>query len=141
MASFTYRTEGDQNRGRTLPRLAVRLADRKWEKIFGEVLPAAQRHIADELNLPDPATIAISTNTHDFLVRIVSALPMEQPRVVASDGEFHSFRRQSQRWAEAATVSPLLIEAPNSVQRSLCRNRASGVPVRQLNVLPQPRQK
>lgn len=83
---------------------AARLADHKWGRIFGEVIPEAQRHIAAELRLPDPATIAFSPNTHDFLVRIVSALPMRRPRVLASDGEFHSFRRQSRRWAEAGRI-------------------------------------
>lgn len=83
---------------------AADLADHKWDKVFGEVIPEAQRHIAAELHLPDPATIAFAPNTHDFLVRIVSALPMERPRVLASDGEFHSFRRQSLRWAEAGRI-------------------------------------
>ena len=83
---------------------AALLADHKWDKIFAEVIPEAQRHIARELALPDPATIAFSPNTHDFVVRIVSALPMERPRVLASDGEFHSFRRQSLRWAEAGRI-------------------------------------
>ena len=73
---------------------AARLADHKWDRVFGEVIPEAQQHIARELALPDPASIAFSPNTHDFLVRIVSALPMERPRVLASDGQFHSLRRQ-----------------------------------------------
>ncbi|WP_173843344.1 class V aminotransferase [Novosphingobium sp. TH158] len=84
---------------------AAGLADRKWEKVFGEVIPEAQGHIARELGLPDPATLAFAPNTHDLLVRIVSALPMERPRVLASDGEFHSFRRQSLRWAEAGRIA------------------------------------
>jgi selenocysteine lyase/cysteine desulfurase len=84
---------------------AARLADLKWDRIFGAVIPEAQRHIAAELALPDPATIAFSPNTHDFLVRIVSALQMAKPRVLASDGEFHSFRRQSLRWAEAGRIA------------------------------------
>lgn len=83
---------------------AARLADLKWGRIFAEVIPEAQAHIADELYLPDPAAIAFAPNTHDFLVRIVSALPMPRPRVLASDGEFHSFRRQSLRWAEAGRI-------------------------------------
>ena len=83
---------------------AARLADHKWDRIFSEVIPEAQRHIARELALPDPATIVFSPNTHDFLIRIVSALPMARPRVLASDGEFHSFRRQSLRWAEAGRI-------------------------------------
>ena len=83
---------------------AAMLADHKWDRIFAEVIPEAQRHIAAELSLPDPATIAFAPNTHEFLVRIVSALPMARPRILASDGEFHSFRRQSQRWAEAGRI-------------------------------------
>ena len=89
---------------------AARLADLKWDRVFADVIPEAQRHIAAELGLPDPATIAFSPNTHDFLVRIVSALPMAKPRVLASNGEFHSFRRQSQRWAEAGRIA--LVTAP-----------------------------
>lgn len=88
---------------------AARLADNKWERILGEVLPKAQRHIADELHLPDPATIAFSSNTHDLLVRLVSALPMARPRVLASDGEFYSFQRQALRWAEAGRIDLNLV--------------------------------
>ena len=84
---------------------AAVLADHKWDRIFAEVIPEAQRHIAAELRLPDPASIAFAPNTHDFLLRIFSALPQKCPRVLASDGEFHSFRRQSQRWAEAGRIA------------------------------------
>lgn len=83
---------------------AASLADLKWDRIFAAVIPEAQRHIARELRLPDPATLAFAPNTHELLVRIVSALPMERPRVLASDGEFHSFRRQALRWAEAGAI-------------------------------------
>ena len=83
----------------------VRLADRKWDRVMGEIWPAAQRHVAGELGLPDPETIVFSGNTHDFLVRIVSALPRRPIRILASDGEFHSFRRQAARWEEAGTAT------------------------------------
>lgn len=95
---------------------AARLADHKWEKVFGEVIPEAQDHIARELALPDPVTIAFSPNTHDFLVRILSALPMERPRVLASDGEFHSFRRQSLRWTEAGRIALTTVPLEQVVQ-------------------------
>lgn len=39
---------------------AALMADRKWEKVFGEVIPELQRHIADELKLPDPGTLAFA---------------------------------------------------------------------------------
>lgn len=80
---------------------AARLADRKWERVMGELWPAAQAHVAQELGLPDPATIVFSSNTHDFLLRIASAIPARRLRIVATDGEFHSFRRQAARWVEA----------------------------------------
>ena len=51
---------------------AAALADRKWEKIFGDVVPRAQRHIAAELNLPDPNAIGFAPNTHELLVRLFS---------------------------------------------------------------------
>ena len=83
---------------------AAALADHKWDKVMGPVWSEAQQHIARELDLPDPATIAFSSNTHDFLVRILSAMPMRPVRVLASDGEFHSFRRQMARWVESGAV-------------------------------------
>ncbi|UZK65651.1 class V aminotransferase [Sphingomonas sp. M1-B02] len=84
---------------------AVRLADRKWDRVLSEIWPAAQRYVAAELSLPDPATIVFAPNTHDLLLRIVSALPRRPLKILASDGEFHSFRRQSLRWEEAGSVT------------------------------------
>jgi selenocysteine lyase/cysteine desulfurase len=84
---------------------AARLADRKWEHVFGAIVPAAQRHIADELHLPDPGSIAFGENTHELVQRIFSAKPKDGPLdVLTSDGEFHSFRRQIARWEEQGTV-------------------------------------
>ena len=83
---------------------AAALADRKWEKIFGEVMPRAQANIAAELKLPDPSTIAFAPNTHELLVRIFSARGERPLDVLTSDGEFHSFRRQAGRWEEDARI-------------------------------------
>ena len=90
---------------------AAVLADHKWAKIMGPVWSEAQQHVAAELNLPDPATLSFAPNTHDFIVRTLSAIPGRPVRVLATDGEFHSFRRQMERWVEAGdvvlqTVSP-----------------------------------
>ena len=82
---------------------AARLADMKWDRVMGEVWPEAQAHVADELGGYDPAAIVFATNTHDFLIRLVAAAPRADPRrlrVLMSDGEFHSARRQFARWAE-----------------------------------------
>jgi selenocysteine lyase/cysteine desulfurase len=88
----------------------VRLADRKWEKIFGEVIPEAQGHIASELNLPDPSTIGVAPNTHELLVRLFSAKGGTGVLdVLTTDGEFHSFRRQAARWEEAGRVKRRIV--------------------------------
>jgi len=80
---------------------AARLADRKWEKVFGEIVPAAQRHVARILDLPDPSTIAFGPNTHGFVMRLLSLFPAGRPiRVLTTDGEFHSFTRQIRRLEE-----------------------------------------
>ncbi len=83
---------------------AMRLADHKWDKVMGPVWAEAQGHVAAELNLPDPGTIAFAPNTHDFLVRIISAISARPVRVLTTDGEFHSFRRQMDRWSESGDV-------------------------------------
>ncbi len=78
---------------------AAELADGKWERIMGEVVPEAQRHIAGRLGLPAPDTIAFAPNTHELVVRLVTSLPGPL-RILTTDGEFHSFRRQAERWEE-----------------------------------------
>lgn len=89
---------------------AARLADRKWDRVMGQIWPAAQAHVADELQLPDPSGVVFAGNTHDLLIRIVSAMPKRPLRILTTDGEFHSFRRQVERWEEAGTVAVTRIE-------------------------------
>lgn len=84
---------------------AASLADRKWERVFGEVMPRAQANIALELGAPDPKTIGFAPNTHELLMRLFSSRFGERPLdVLTSDGEFHSFRRQAARWEEAGRM-------------------------------------
>lgn len=80
---------------------ANQFADRKWDVIFGDVIPEAQAHVARELNLPSPDTVVFAPNTHDLLLRIVSGIEGKPVRILSTDGEFHSFRRQGERWEEA----------------------------------------
>ena len=80
---------------------ANKFADRKWDLIFGDVIPEAQKHVAKELNLPSPDTVVFAPNTHDFLLRIFSGYQRNPVRILSTDGEFHSFRRQGERWEEA----------------------------------------
>jgi selenocysteine lyase/cysteine desulfurase len=82
---------------------AARLQDGKWDLVLGPVWEEARRRVAGVLDLPDPATLCFAPNTHEFVVRILSALP-ERPRVLTTTGEFHSFNRQMARLEEEGLV-------------------------------------
>jgi selenocysteine lyase/cysteine desulfurase len=87
---------------------AARLADRKWDTVMGEVWTEAQGHVAEELGTGMPGAIVFSSNTHDFLIRLVTAAPHREAgplKVLTTDGEFHSARRQFARWAEAGWIT------------------------------------
>jgi selenocysteine lyase/cysteine desulfurase len=82
---------------------AASLADEKWGTVMDEVWPEAQANVADELGTGSPNSIVFSSNTHDFLIRLAAACPRHDPkqlRVLTTDGEFHSARRQFARWVE-----------------------------------------
>lgn len=92
--------------------IAARLQDGKWEAILGPVMAECQALVARQLRLPDPATIAFAPNTHEFLVRILSSLPTGRaPRVLTTDGEFHSLSRQLARLQEEGLVAVTRIAA------------------------------
>jgi len=84
---------------------AARLQDEKWEEILGPVLAELRSRIARQIGLPDPATLVLAPNTHEFVVRILSALPTSRPpRVLTTDAEFHSLSRQLARLEEEGLV-------------------------------------
>jgi selenocysteine lyase/cysteine desulfurase len=84
---------------------AARLADRKWEKVMDAVWPNAQFEVAAELGTGQPSAIVFAPNTHELLVRLFAAASSTWPiRVLTSDGEFHSARRQLARWEEAGAA-------------------------------------
>lgn len=86
---------------------AARLADNKWDRVMGEVWPEAQANVAAELGCGDPSAIVFASNTHDFLIRLAAACPRRDGgslRVLMSDGEFHSARRQMARWQESGDI-------------------------------------
>ena len=78
---------------------AAELADEKWDRAFARadrVRSGFARMLDDE-----PGRIALAQNTHELVLRFLSALPLrERPRVVTTDGEFHTIRRQLDRLAE-----------------------------------------
>jgi len=86
---------------------AARFADRKWDKVMDEVWPEAQGHVSRELGTGQSDAIVFASNTHDFLVRLVTAAPRQSARlrVLTTDGEFHSARRQLARWEEEGWIA------------------------------------
>jgi selenocysteine lyase/cysteine desulfurase len=85
---------------------SARLTNRKWQqKVFGEAIPEAQGHIARHLGLAHPELIAFAPNTHEFVVRLYSALDWSRsPRVLTTTSEFHSFARQTRRLEETGRL-------------------------------------
>ena len=108
---------------------AARLLDRKWDYIFSTIIPAAQAHVARQLSLPDPTTIAFGPNTHGFVQRILSCLPSEKPpRILTTDSEFMSFARQIARLEEEglASVTRIATEPYRSLDERFAHAAAEG---------------
>ncbi len=78
---------------------AAGAVDDKWERAF-EKADGVRRGYARLLDAT-PESIALGANTHELVVRFLSALPLrDRPRLVTTTGEFHAIRRQLQRLEE-----------------------------------------
>jgi selenocysteine lyase/cysteine desulfurase len=78
---------------------AARLVDDKWAHAF-EQADRVRQGFARLLD-DDDGHVALAPNTHELVVRLLSALPLRaQPRLVSTDSEFHTLRRQLDRLAE-----------------------------------------
>jgi kynureninase len=78
---------------------AALCVDEKWGRAFAkaEQVRDGFRRLLDE---PD-AEIALAQNTHELVTRFLSALDLRRhPRLITSDGEFHTLRRQLARLGE-----------------------------------------
>ena len=78
---------------------AAEHADLKWERAFAkaERLREGVRQLLDDPGAP----VALAVNTHELVLRFLSALPLrERPKLVTTDGEFHTLRRQLGRLGE-----------------------------------------
>ena len=78
---------------------AAALVDDKWERAM-EQAARVQAHWL-RLLADDAGSIALGQNTHEMVTRLLSALPLRaRPRLVTTNGEFHTIRRQLDRLAE-----------------------------------------
>jgi kynureninase len=83
---------------------AAEFVDSKWELAFQK---AAKVKLYFSRQLADPAVndvannYALASNTHDLLLRFLSALDWKKGKqIITTDGEFHSMRRQLARLQE-----------------------------------------
>jgi kynureninase len=90
---------------------AAHYVDHKWEHAFAQaerVRKGFARLLGDA-----GGCIGLGANTHELLVRLLSALPLRtRPRLVTTDGEFHSIRRQLDRLEEEGLTIVRVPEAP-----------------------------
>jgi kynureninase len=103
---------------------AAAAVDDKWELAFAR---AEQVRRALQGWLGDPgAEIALAESTHELLVRLLSGLDLTgaRPRLVASDGEFHSLRRQLDRLDEAGVE---VVRVPTDPVDTLAERMAAAV--------------
>ena len=90
---------------------AARYVDDKWDHALAQadrVREGFARLLGDARGW-----LALGANTHELVVRLLSALPLRaRPRLVTTDGEFHSIRRQLDRLEEEGLAIVRVPEAP-----------------------------
>jgi kynureninase len=89
---------------------AAELVDDKWARVearASDVRGGFARLLGDTR-----ASIALGQNTHELVTRWMSGLPLrERLRLITTDGEFHSIRRQVDRLAEEHILDIVRIPA------------------------------
>ncbi len=97
------------------------LSDDKWGKIFGEVIPKTQKHIARMLNLSDSEQIVLAPNTHELTSRVLSLfIGKKELTILTTGSEFHSWKRQVLRLKELPEVKLTMV--PVSDKQVLIKN-------------------
>jgi kynureninase len=110
---------------------AAQWVDDKWEAAFARaqrVREGFARLLGDR-----PERIALGASTHELLVRFLSALPLRQrPRLLTTDGEFHSVRRQLDRLAEEGLE---VVRVPSEPAADIAARLAAALDARSAAVL------
>ncbi len=100
---------------------AAEHVDTKWERAF---LKAERVREAVRLWHDDPGgEVALGQNTHELVTRFLSALDLRRrPKLVTTDGEFHTLRRQLARLAEAGlALERIAVDPLDSLAERLAR--------------------
>ena len=89
---------------------AAELVDEKWGR--AEEQAARVRTHFTRLLGDRTSGVTLGQNTHELVTRLLSALPLrDRPRLVTTDGEFHTIRRQLDRLAEESGLEVVKIAA------------------------------
>ena len=108
---------------------AAEYVDLKWERA-AEQARQVRAGFASMLGV-GPEQIALGQNTHELVTRWLSALPLRlRPRLITTDGEFHTIRRQLDRLAEELEVVKVAAAPCDTLAERLGRvvdDRAAGV--------------
>ncbi|HYT84263.1 MAG TPA: aminotransferase class V-fold PLP-dependent enzyme [Gemmatimonadales bacterium] len=87
--------------------------DDVWEKAFNKAVDV-RRGFARLLG-DSPDQIALASNTHELVVRFLSALPLAKRRkLITTDAEFHTIRRQLDRLAEEGVEVVKVVALPTA---------------------------
>ncbi len=85
--------------------------DDVWDKAF-EKANDVRRGFARLMD-DSPDRIALAPNTHELVVRFLSALPLKKrPKLITTDGEFHTIRRQLDRLSEEGIEVVQVVSGP-----------------------------
>ena len=105
---------------------AAEYLDRKWERAFAKA-ELVRKGFARLLDDTD-GEIALGASVHELAIRFLSALPFHtRPRIVTTDGEFHSLRRQLDRLEEEGIeVAECNPSPPLTFPNGSLRQRATG---------------
>lgn len=90
---------------------AAELVDEKWGRAFeqAELVRQGFARLLDD----EDGYIALASNTHDLVVRFLSALDLgTRPKLVTTDSEFHTLRRQLERLEEAGITVVRIPQEP-----------------------------
>jgi selenocysteine lyase/cysteine desulfurase len=110
---------------------AAEHVDTKWERAFAK---ADQVRAGFRALLEDPAgDYALDANTHALIIRFLSALDLRRrPRLITSDSEFHTLRRQLARLAEEGIE---VVRVPADPVETLAERMAAAIDPRTSAVL------
>lgn len=90
--------------------LAQEKVDLKWTDIFGSHMTELKKLISEQLGFQNSDQLVFAASTHELVFRVLSCYYGKKIKVLTTDSEFYSFKRQAYRLQEVGAVE--LIEVP-----------------------------